>query len=208
MDAVSETATRRRALFISCFVLVAIVLSVLLLDRPVAVLAHGLGRPAFFVWLTWIADVPVPASVLALGVCGAAWLAGWRSPLARLVFAVCIAALAADAAKDVLKLAFGRTWPETWVAHNPSFISNNVYGFFPFHGGAGWASFPSGHTTVITAPCAVLWDRVRRLRALWGALPALVVAGLIGSDFHFLSDCIAGAALAGAIGVSVARAIR
>ena len=204
MDASLQGVARRRALSGTAGVLGAIVVCVLFLDRPVAWLAHGFGRPALLVWLTWIADVPVPASVVGLAACGVAWLAGWRSAALRLVFAVCVATLAADAAKDVLKMAFGRTWPETWVAHNPSLISNGISGFFPFHGGAGWASFPSGHTTVIAAPCAVLWERVRRWRAVWGALPALVVAGLVGSDFHFVSDCIAGGALGVAIGFAVA----
>ena len=31
----------------------------------------------------------------------------------------------------------------------------------PFHGGQGWASFPSGHTTLATAPMAVLMIRLR-----------------------------------------------
>ena len=204
MDATFESAARRRALWAALGVFGAIVVCVLFLDRPVAWLAHGFGRPALLVWLTWIADVPVPTSVLGLAACGVAWLAGWRNAAMRLVFAVCVATLAADAAKDMLKFEFGRTWPETWVAHNPSLISNNVYGFFPLHGGAGWASFPSGHTTVIAAPCAVLWQRMRRLRWVWATLPALVVAGLIGSDFHFVSDCIAGGALGVAIGFAMA----
>jgi hypothetical protein len=40
---------------------------------------------------------------------------------------------------------FGRTWPESWLGDNPSWIRDDVFGFFPFHGGRGWESFPSGH---------------------------------------------------------------
>ncbi len=191
----------RRALITTIAGLACIALSILLLDRPVATLVHTLQRPVWAVWLTYIAEGPNMASVVGLAAAGVAWLCGWRPGHAgRILIAVCLATLAATEAKDVLKLGFGRTWPETWTNNNPSWITNHVFGFFPFHGGNGWASFPSGHTTAITAPCAVLWRTVPRLRPLWAALPALVVVGLIGSDFHFLADCLAGAFLA--IGVA------
>jgi membrane-associated phospholipid phosphatase len=184
--------------------LVAVLASILLLDRAVADWAHGLHRPAWCLWLTWIADVPGPAAVLGLAGASIAWLAGWRPGSAgRLLLAVCIATLMADAAKDVLKVAFGRPWPETWVNNNPSWIGTHSYGFWPFHGGAGWASFPSGHTTSIAAPCAAAWRQARKIRPLLALLPALVVIGLIGCDFHFLSDCIAGALLGTACGLAV-----
>ncbi len=198
-------SSRQRALAILVAGVVCILASILLLDRPLATLMHALHRPAWCVWLTWIADVPAPASVLALAGAGIAWLAGWRpGPAGRILLAVCAATLMADATKDVLKFAFGRPWPETWVNNNPSWIGTHVFGFFPFHGGAGWASFPSGHTTVITAPCGVLWQGVRRARAVWLGLPGLVVIGLLGCDFHFLSDCLAGALLGAGVGLAVA----
>ncbi len=197
---------RRRAAWITGVVLLLIVASAAFVDRPLSTWSHvALHRPAWCVWLTWIADLPAPLAVATLAGLGIAWLIGWRpGPLARLALAVCLATLAADTAKDVLKLAFGRPWPETWVNHNPSWIGTGTYGFFPFHGGPGWASFPSGHTTSITAPCAALWRRLPRLRPLWIMLPVVVAIGLIGADFHFLSDCIAGAAL----GVAVTQAVR
>ncbi len=202
---VTQTTARRTTLSFLAAGAAAVLVSILLLDRPLADWAHGLHRPAWCVWLTWIADLPAPAAVLALGVAGAAWLGGWRpGPAGRLLLAVCIATLTADATKDVLKFAFGRPWPETWVNNNPSWIGTRVYGFFPFHGGAGWASFPSGHTTVITAPCAALWPAAGQWRPALGALPCLVAAGLIGCDFHFLSDCIAGALL----GLACAAGVR
>jgi len=197
---------RRRAAWIIGGVILLIVLSFAFADRPLSTWSHvALHRPAWCVWLTWIADLPAPLAVVTLTCMGVAWLCGWRpGPVARLALAVCLATLAADAAKDVLKLAFGRTWPETWVNHNPSWIGTATYGFFPFHGGQGWASFPSGHTTSITAPCAALWRALPRLRAVLVMLPLLVAIGLIGADFHFLSDCLAGAG----VGVLVARAVR
>lgn len=181
-----------------------ILLCIAFVDQPLATWSHAaLHRPVWCVWLTWIADAPAPLATLGILGCLAAWLAGWRPGMAgRLLIGLCLATLAADAAKDVLKLAFGRPWPETWVNNNPSWIGTGTYGFFPFHGGAGWASFPSGHTTSIAAPCAFLCYAVPRLRAVWLALPSLVVVGLLGCDYHFLSDCVAGAGLGAAIAVA------
>ena len=86
----------------------------------------------------------------------------------------------------------GRPGPDTWIDNNPSWIRNHVFGFFPFHGGAGYASFPSGHTTAITAPCAVLWRAAPAFRPLAVVLVALVACGLLVSDYHFVSDVLAG----------------
>ncbi len=206
MEAASPTSLSHRTALASTGIgLACVLLSMLLLDRPLATLVHTLHRPTWCVRLTWIADVPDPAAVVGLAGAGIAWLAGWRPGRAgRVLLAVCLATLAASAAKDVLKFALGRTWPETWVSNNPSWIANHVFGFHPFHGGPGWASFPSGHTTVISAPCAVLWRALPRARLLWAALPVLVMVGLLGSDFHFLSDCMAGALLGVAVALAVA----
>lgn len=45
---------------------------------------------------------------------------------------------------------------------------------------------------------AVLWAYYPRWRALFAAIVAVVAVGLIGADYHFLSDIIAG----GFVGVS------
>ena len=206
MTAEAARPERTRALVATLAGLACVALTILLLDRPVSTLMHTLHRPVWTTWLTYIADVPNTASVLVLAGAGLAWFCGWRPGyVGRILIAVCLATLAATEAKDVLKLTFGRTWPETWTNNNPSWITNHVFGFAPFHGGNGWGSFPSGHTTAITAPCAVLWRTVPRLRPLWTALPLLVVVGLLGSDFHWLGDCVGGALLAiGIANVTVA----
>ena len=94
--------------------------------------------------------------------------------------------------KDQLKFVFGRTWPDTWINNNPSLIRDGVSGFNFFHGGAGYSAFPSGHTTVTCAVVAVFWVSYPRYRPLYAALVAVVVIGLIGANYHFLSDVIAG----------------
>ena len=58
----------------------------------------------------------------------------------------------------ISKGLFGRTWPESWLGNNPSWIRDGVFRFFPFHGGAGLGFlFPLGHAAVITATATLLW---------------------------------------------------
>jgi membrane-associated phospholipid phosphatase len=184
---------------LSCVVLVG--LSVLLLDRPIATWSHdSLHRPAIAVLITKAAGFKlICGAALAVAVAGLALRISGR-PLGRAwrtAIAASLATLLAAFAVIFLKYGFGRLWPETWVSvsghPNPSWIGQHQYAFQPFHGGEGNESFPSGHTARVTAPFAVLWQRLPRLRALWVLPPVLIAAGLIGSDFHFLGDCIAGA---------------
>ena len=97
--------------------------------------------------------------------------------------------------RNQLKYDFGRTWPETWINNNPSLISNGAYGFNFFHGGPGYSSFPSGHMTVICAVTSVLWIYYPKLRVLYALVVAAIALGLLGADYHFVSDIIAGVLL-------------
>jgi membrane-associated phospholipid phosphatase len=110
-----------------------------------------------------------------------------------------IGLIVAEAVKSQLKFVFGRTWPETWVRNNPSFIHDGVYGFNFFHGGTGYASFPSGHTAVTCGVISVLWILYPKFRPFYAAVVLAVAVGLIGADYHFLSDVLAG----GFVGTSV-----
>lgn len=174
----------------------ATVLSVLVLDAPAARFAHEtFGGWSGFVALTHLVDPVLPLSATGFLVLGGAMALGWTAPpWARVAFGLCVATLLAIVTKDQLKYAFGRTWPETWIKDNPSLIRDGVMAFVPFHGGPGWASFPSGHTTTAVAPAAML---VMTTRSRWrwlGLLPCgLVAAGLYGADYHFLGDIMAGA---------------
>jgi len=183
---------------LSCAVLVS--LSIAFVDRAASTWAHGALRGiAAFDHLTHIVDPLLPAAVAGLALVGIAVALGWKpGENLKTLLACCLAIVVAVALKEQLKVAFGRTWPETWVDRNPSWIGDGAYGFHPFHGGRGWTSFPSGHMTQITALAAVLWHRVRCLRLIWAALVLLVAVGLLGSDYHFVGDMIAGAYLGAA----------
>lgn len=201
----SRPAARNAAAIATGGTVLLVLLSIALLDRTVATASHALlARPSWTIRLTSIADVPDPAAVLGLAAAGLAWLAGWRpGVIGRAVLAACIATLAASTAKDVLKEVCGRPWPEPYIPGAPSWIGTGTFGFFPFHGGRGYASFPSGHTTVITAPCAAFWRLAGRFAPLLILPPCLVVIGLLGADYHFVGDCIAGAGLGAACGLGV-----
>lgn len=181
---------------------IAVVVAYRWLDRPIAHLAHDtLQRFHLFQKLTLLPDVLFALAVVAIMLVALRGLTG--APLSRfatVLFVASISLALAILAKDELKLAFGRTWPETWTRNNPSLIRDNVFGFFPFHGGPGYASFPSGHTTSICAVMAVFWICYPRWRPLYALAVGAVAIGLVGADFHFLSDVIAGSFLGISVG--------
>ena len=187
---------------------ILVVVSYLWLDRPIALFVHAqLQGIDLFGRLTHVPDVLLPIGLVVTAAVALRGLTG--RPLSKFLTVLMLSGLSLAAAvivKDELKLAFGRTWPETWVRNNPSFIRDAVYGFFPFHGGPGYASFPSGHTTTICTVMTVLWLCYPRYRVLYALAMAAVAIGLVGANFHFLGDVIAGAFLgisAGWLGVSL-----
>jgi membrane-associated phospholipid phosphatase len=192
----------------SCAVLVGV--SARLIDRPVATWVHEHLGDARFAWLRMSYEghlLPIgpfslmagpaealrPLALVALVLLALAAAAGWHPKRrGRTVLALSLSILVALAINRAAKGVFGRTWPESWLGDNPSWIRDGVFGFFPFHGGPGWGSFPSGHTAVITTLATLLWIVWPELRILWTALVALVVTGLIGANYHFVSDIIGG----------------
>jgi len=179
---------------------VAVVASYEWLDRPIALFAHGqLHQYDLFAKLTYIPEILTPLVLLIYAAIGLHALLGRKLPKLETVAVLAgVSVAVADAVKDKLKFAFGRTWPETWVRDNPSFIRDGVLGFNPFHGGPAFAAFPSGHTTAICAVMTVLWMCYPRFRLLYALAIAAVAIGLVGADFHFLGDVVAG----GFLGIS------
>lgn len=175
----------------------AVVVSYLWIDQPIAFFAYShRAFHWFFVDLTLIPE-PLPglAVIMFFGLGLWALAAKPSSKLYTVLLTCSISSIVAEATKSQLKYIFGRTWPETFVNNNPSLISNNAYGFNFFHGGAGYGSFPSGHMTAICAVVSVLWIYYPKFRALYALVVAAVAIGLLGADYHFLSDIIAGSLL-------------
>jgi membrane-associated phospholipid phosphatase len=199
LNASFDSNFRRRFCWGALSAVILIGLSFAFVDRPASTWAHAtLHGVVVFPWLTWLVNPLLPVAMVGLAAAGLAVTGfaaglGWRpNALGKTLIACCLAAVFAFVMKDALKFVFGRTWPESWIDDNPSWIRDGVYGFHLFHGGRGWGSFPSGHMTLITAPFAVLWQRAGRWRWLC-AVPVLAVAiGLFGANYHFISDMIAG----------------
>jgi membrane-associated phospholipid phosphatase len=164
-------------------------------DRPIAFFMHReLGQPFFLTQLPRISEWLVGAASVVFVLLGLRGLTG--RPLSRLeaVILLCgLSIIVSAALKNELKFVFGRTWPETWINNNPSLIRDGVYGFNFFRPGRAYEAFPSGHTAAVCSAMSVLWLCYRRWRVLCVVVVGLVVIGLIGSDFHFLGDIVAGA---------------
>jgi membrane-associated phospholipid phosphatase len=204
----------------SCAVLVAF--CVAYVDRPVATWVHeNLGDARFAFFRMAMGGFPLPigpfsfmagpaellrrfAGFVPLGL-AVAVAAGLRMTRRRsIAIALSLGVVLAVQVNGELKGIFGRTWPESWMGDNPSWIRDGWFGFHPFHGGVAFSSFPSGHTTVITTLATLLWIVWPRLRVLWATLVVVVVVGLLGANYHFVSDIIGGFYLG--IGVGLATA--
>ena len=119
---------------------------------------------------------------------------------ARALFVFLGVALAGLAA-DVLKVFVGR--PRPWVL-----FRGGAYDFWPLQLNADYQSFPSGHAACVAAAAfalAVVAPRYRvqfLLAALLLALTRVVIVA------HYLSDVVAGAALAWLVVVALRRAFQ
>ena len=181
----------------------AVTISYLWIDRPLALFVHARLAQQTQTVVAPLASIPDPlVPTAAIAFVGLGLWALFGRPLPRSLAAIAVACLSVtmtEALKNQLKFLFGRTWPETWTHNNPSFIHDGVYGFNWLHGGAGYASFPSGHMAATCAAMAVLWIAYPRFKLAYLAAGLLVAAMLLGANFHFLSDVIAG----GFVGVSI-----
>jgi membrane-associated phospholipid phosphatase len=91
--------------------------------------------------------------------------------------------------KSVLKFVFGRINTRIWLDHH------DWYGFHFFQGGGDYGGFPSGHMAVFATLAAALRRRYPRFSSLYLFFLLLLAAALITTNYHFLSDVIAGAYL-------------
>lgn len=92
--------------------------------------------------------------------------------------------------KTIIKFVFGRINTRVWVS-DPT-LGNN---FHWFDGGGSYNGFPSGHMAVLAPLLIALWHFYPSLRPLWGAALGSLAIALVLTDYHFISDVIAGAYL-------------
>jgi membrane-associated phospholipid phosphatase len=151
--------------------------------------------------LTHIPDPFIPVGAAAFLIFGLRAVSGAPSRKLYDVIVACgISAVMTETIKNGLKWFFGRPWPETWRHNNSSWIGNQDYAFHWFQGGGQFSSFPSGHTAATFAVLSVLWICYPRWRALYVLAALAVIASLVGANFHFLGDTIAGAFLGATVG--------
>lgn len=93
---------------------------------------------------------------------------------------------AAVAVKSILKWIFGRTETRAWLADPGS------YGFHWLAGNDGYNGFPSGHMLVLTPLFLILWNYYPRYRFYYGIAWIGLGISLIVTEYHFLSDVLAG----------------
>lgn len=164
-----------------------ILLCIAFVDRPVEayVAAHKHDR-LLYQAMASPSLLPLPFAIIFLSAFAIAAPFAWPpGPRARTLLALSFAILGATTAKDELKWVFGRPWPDSWV-------TNGLYAFHPFTDSFLYGGFPSGHTAYISAPMCLLCWLAPQYRAVWIAIMAVVMIGLVGAGYHFVGDVIAG----------------
>jgi membrane-associated phospholipid phosphatase len=101
-------------------------------------------------------------------------LVTWSAPASYLV-------------KSVLKFVFGRVNTRFWLQEP------GLYGFHWFQRRQGCEGFPSGHMIVIVTLLAALWRFHPKSRPYCLLLGMVLGVALVATNYHFLSDVIAGA---------------
>jgi membrane-associated phospholipid phosphatase len=199
------TLLARSVIALACCAIL-VTLCYLFVDRPVAfwVSEHHTNQIRSLFWLQYpppILQFWAPA-ILAVLAIRRAW--GPFRRCEKTVLAACVSLLIAVQFESALKFCFGRYWPDTWTHDNPSLLGTGAYGFHPFHSGPAFGSFPSGHMIRTLAIVAVVWVAYPHGRLACVVAAAAVAIGLIGMNYHFVGDVIAGAFVGGLVGVYVA----
>jgi membrane-associated phospholipid phosphatase len=174
---------------------ILVVLSSTFLDERIALGFDHLLRsdPRLSRYASGIPDLLLPAVLLLSGFMW--WMyfrrvrRGSRDDKTRFFLLSGTALPAAYLAKVTLKWFFGGINTRVWL-ENPVGRS-----FRWFHGGGDYSGFPSGHMAVFTALAVACWLNFPKYRA--GCLAVMISLGfaLVATDYHFLSDVIAGAYL-------------
>ncbi|MGE5285591.1 MAG: phosphatase PAP2 family protein [Actinomycetota bacterium] len=168
--------------------------------RSMPLLSRGASR---------IPDLLLPVVLVLSGAMWAMYLRrvrrGSRDEKARFFLLSGTAMPAAFIAKAILKTLFGRMNTRVWLARGGE---GGDLSFHWFHGGGDYGSFPSGHMAVFTALAAACWLLFPRYRvASLAAITGLGLA-LLATDYHYLSDVIAGGYLGLAVLVGTDRGLK
>lgn len=176
------------------FPLVALLvfLSYSVLDKSVALLIKKLW---FSTRLSLFStDIPDLLPLLVVLITGFAWIVffylirkGIYNTQTRFFQLIAVTVPFANVLKWALKYVFGRINTRFWLQH-PS--ANE---FHWLHGSANFSGFPSGHMAVFTVLIIALSIYYPRYQTMYNACLALLALALLVTNYHFLSDIIAGA---------------
>lgn len=183
-------------------------------DRSVAffVERHAIDKHLVLKWLTypppWLQSASPLVLVLLMMIRARGSWSRWQATL----FFACVSLIVADQFRTTIGDLFGRYWPATWHDHNPSLIGTGTYGFHafehggyhPFDQGDDAGSFPSGHAARICGFFSVFWIGLPRGRWLYALLATPMLVALVGMNYHFVSDVIAGSVLGALVGIYTA----
>ena len=162
------------------------VISYSYLDLPIAAWFHGMDSRYYYHWLFYLTAVgkwTAWTAVFGILTIHFTWLrpnALWRNRLILLLMAVLIPNMFCL----ILKVILGRARPEL-------FFDYNLYGFFWFKFKKLYWSFPSGHTTTITALVLALIALWPRRWPIFLVIGLLVIATRVILYEHYFSDVIA-----------------
>lgn len=165
------------------------------LDRAIALYVKKalISTARFSFFSMEIPDILFP---LVCAIAGIAWAAFYYHALkgnynkhAWFFLLIACAVPLAFFLKSALKLAIGRINTRFWLYHP------HAREFHWFHGVGHYSGFPSGHMAVFSVLGIALWKFYPRCRPLYGGFLSVLALALIATDYHFLSDIIAGAYL-------------
>lgn len=191
----------QRALWLLILVIVLTIFCYFFVDKPVAIWIsqHNLRSYKFLKNLSKISELFILAApIFYLIVVSKFFVDRWTWLDQRLLmFANTIAITYFW--KVFFKFLFGRTWPETWTGNNPSLIRNDEYGFHFFAFSDVFGSFPSGHAAILLAGFTSLWLIYPRLKGLYIVAIIAGITGILGMNYHFVGDILAGGFLGFAV---------
>lgn len=101
--------------------------------------------------------------------------------------------------KSILKYVFGGVNPRFWLRHQ------GEKEFLWFQGAGNYTGFPSGHMAVFCALLLAVADLYPRYRFFCYGILVMLGAALIATNYHFLSDVIAGFYLGVIVHFAVAK---
>ncbi len=175
------------------FMLALIIVSTRFWDRSIADAMHAFGYSSSFLKL--LSQTPVLLEVIATVFIASVLIKCSRERFSSLIINLIATIALSSLVRVSAKVAFGRTWPETWINSNPSWINDNIEVFHPFSQSVAYHSFPSGHALFTFSLATVFWYHFPRLRPIWLACMLAVLIGQLGLNYHFLGDLLAGATL-------------